>query len=149
MTSPARFRRICSALAFSWLLASVSMLVYGCVRLSYDPTFRLGVGLLQIRGFIGLLIAIPMALAGIVATILLWRRRKLGAQLLIVYCSFWTISLVAGVVADYIRHPSKVLVYSPVGTIVFLVLLISFLSVTVWAWHRLMLPTPQTLSHSA
>jgi hypothetical protein len=113
MISPVLSRKIRSALVFCWLLATIYMLVYACVKLSYDPTFRLGIGLIQIRGFIGVLIAIPMALTGTVSAILLWRGQKLGAQLLIAYSSFWSISLVVGAVADYIRHPSHVLVYGP------------------------------------
>lgn len=143
MSGPSLFERFRTILAFLWILATVCMLLFASIKLLYDPTFQLGVGLIQIRGFSGLLTTIPTILCGTVAAVLLWRRRILGAKLLTAYCLFWLLSLIGGVVADWriahsqhVERQFNVLVYGSVGSIVFLVVVASVVSVTVWAWHR-------------
>lgn len=143
MSGPSLFERFRTVLAFLWILTTVSMMLLASIKLLYDPTFQLGVGLIQIKGFMGLLTTIPTILCGSVAAVLLWRRRILGARLLTAYCLFWLLSLIGGVVADWrishtqhVERQFNVLIYGSVGSLVFLVVVASVASVTVWAWHR-------------
>lgn len=143
MSGPSLFERFRTVLAFLWILTTVCMMIFASIKLLYDPTFQLGVGLIQIKGFMGLLTTIPTILCGSVAAVLLWRRRILGARLLTAYCLFWLLSLIGGVVADWrishtqhVERQFNVLIYGSVGSLVFLVVVASVASVTVWAWHR-------------
>ena len=143
MSGPSLFERFRTVLAFLWILTTVCMMLFASIKLLYDPTFQLGVGLIQIKGFIGLLTTIPAILCGTVAAVLLWRRRILGARLLTAYCLFWLLSLIGGVVADWrishtqhVERQFNVLIYGSAGSLVFLVVVASVASMTVWAWHR-------------
>ena len=143
MSGPSLFERFRTVLAFLWILTTVCMMIFASIKLLYDPTFQLGVGLIQIKGFMGLLTTIPTILCGTVAAVLLWQRRILGARLLTAYCLFWLLSLIGGVVADWrishtqhVERQFNVLIYGSVGSLVFLVVVASVVSVTVWAWHR-------------
>lgn len=143
MSGPSLFERFRTVLAFLWILITVCMMLLASIKLLYDPTFQLGVGLIQIKGFRGLLTTIPTILCGSVAAVLLWRRRILGARLLTAYCLFWLLSLLGGVVADWrishtqhVERQFSVLIYGTAGSLVFLVVVASVASVTVWAWHR-------------
>jgi hypothetical protein len=143
MSGPSLFERFRTVLAFLWILTTVCMMLFASIKLLYDPTFQLGVGLIQIKGFMGLLTTIPTILCGTVAAVLLWRRRILGAGLLTAYCLFWLLSLIGGVVADWrishtqhVERQFNVLIYGSAGSLVFLVVVASVASVTVWAWHR-------------
>jgi hypothetical protein len=143
MSGPSLFERFRTVLAFLWILTTVCMMLFASIKLLYDPTFQLGVGLIQIKGFMGLFTTIPTILCGTVAAVLLWQRRILGARLLTAYCLFWLLSLIGGVVADWrishARHVERqfnVLIYGSAGSILFLVVVASVVSVTVWAWHR-------------
>jgi hypothetical protein len=143
MSGPSLFERFRTVLAFLWILTTVCMMLFASIKLLYDPTFQLGVGLIQIKGFMGLLTTIPAILCGTVAAVLLWRRRILGARLLTAYCLFWLLSLIGGVVADWrishtqhVERQFNVLIYGSAGSLVFLVVVASVASMTVWAWHR-------------
>ena len=143
MSGPSLFERFRTVLAFLWILTTVCMMIFASIKLLYDPTFQLGVGLIQIKGFMGLLTTIPTILCGTVAVVLLWRRRILGARLLTAYCLFWLLSLIGGVVADWrishtqhVERQFNVLIYGSAGSLVFLVVVASVASMTVWAWHR-------------
>lgn len=143
MSGPSLFERFRTVLAFLWILTTVCMMLLASIKLLHDPTFQLGVGLIQIKGFMGLLTTIPTILCGNVAAVLLWRRRILGARLLTAYCLFWLLSLIGGVVADWrishtqhVERQFNVFIYGSAGSVVFLVVVASVASVTVWAWHR-------------
>jgi len=143
MSRPSLFERFRTVLAFLWILTTVCMMIFASIKLLYDPTFQLGVGLIQIKGFMGLLTTIPTILCGTVAVVLLWRRRILGARLLTAYCLFWLLSLIGGVVADWrishtqhVERQFNVLIYGSAGSLVFLVVVASVASMTVWACHR-------------
>jgi hypothetical protein len=59
MSVPSMFERFRTALAFLWILTTVCILLLASIKLLYNPHFQVGVGLIQLRGFMGLLTTIP------------------------------------------------------------------------------------------
>jgi len=108
--------RVFLALASVWTVFTVLSLGVITALIARNPAFPLGLGWIRTRGLSGLWITIPSALVGIAGMILLRTNRRTGSRLLALYCAFWTLTLLPGMLAEMpivVRHP---LAYCADGT---------------------------------
>lgn len=108
--------RVFLALASLWTIFTVVSLGVITALIVREAAFPLGLGWIRTRGLSGLWITIPSALVAIAGLVLLRTNRTTGSRLLTLYCSFWSLILLPGMLAELptiVRHP---LAYCSDGT---------------------------------
>jgi len=82
-------------LALAWISFTIFYFAGLSVAVSRDPRFPLAIGIVRTTGRTGLWITLLPTLVGL-AGVIVWKRRKLSAELLLAYCAFWSATVLSG-----------------------------------------------------
>jgi hypothetical protein len=134
--------RISTALVLLWITPGLAVLYILGGMILGKPGFHLGLGLINITGKPGLLFTVVPALLGTAAVLLLFRARELGARLLTVYCAFWFLNFLGGLIHNWNDIVISGGIFNgPTGMRIGVGLMIvfflgSFLLCGIWGWRR-------------
>jgi hypothetical protein len=134
--------RISTTLVLLWIIPGVGLLYILGGMILGKSDFHLGLGLINTVGRSGLLFTVVPALLGTAAVLLLFRMRALGARLLTIYCAFWFLNFLGGLIHNWDDIVMSGGIFNgPVGMRIGVGLMIvlflgSFLLCGLWGWRR-------------
>jgi hypothetical protein len=134
--------RISTTLVLLWIVPGLALLYILGGMILGKLDFHLGLGLINTSGRAGLLFTVVPALLGTAAVLLLFRRPVLGARLLTIYCAFWFLNFLGGLIHNWNEIMMSGGIFNgPVGMRIGVGLMLvsflgSFLLCGVWGWRR-------------
>jgi hypothetical protein len=142
MTVVPKSERVTTILVLLWIIPGIAFLLLTAAAALRQPGFDLTLGLIHAMGRAALLDALVPAIWGMIALILLFRARPLGARLLLIYCLFWLADFLGGLLHNWrdVMTEGGVLNGPIPARIVVSLLIAGFLGgfalCAVWAWRR-------------
>jgi hypothetical protein len=131
------------AFALFWTLASTLMLLGISVAIFRQPGFPLDLGLIRTSGRSGLWVTLLPGGLGLVAVLLLFWQRRVGAGLLAAYSLFWLVIFAGGLHAVWnakrsfcIESLDFCIVTPWIGRLTTIGLAVPFLLVAVWSGRQ-------------
>lgn len=133
--------KACLILVLLWTTPSVCLILWASVAMLREPDWPFGLGFIQTTGPNGLWVTVPLGLCGLLGLVLLFRRRKLGAGLLLVYCLFWVVTLFGGFLKDWhvvqTEGPLNASIVNDLyATLIIAGIILGFTLVGLWSWHE-------------
>lgn len=127
-------------LGFFWSTLSILLFLGLSVVVFVTPRFPLAIGVFRTTGRTGLWITLLPTLVGL-GGVLLWRRGKLGAGLLLTYSSFWCLTFLSSLPGVWNAKRSFCIrsfcITTPwVGRLIVMALATPFLLAAIWAGRK-------------
>lgn len=101
-------RKICSraiaALVCSWAAAMALVVLVGSI-FTYIERNTLGLGLIEVGGFIALALGVALGFCGVISVLLLTRGKASGARLMLLFSLFFIVSIGGSIIKDYVSGP--------------------------------------------